>query len=179
MNRTVCVVFCGMVTALSTVLMFFTGLIPIGTYAFPALAGALMITVVVELGTAWAWPVYTASSVLSYLVAGDREAAVLFILFFGYYPILKAVLEKRLKGAASYLVKFLVFNAAMIAAYFISVTLLSVPRESFFLFGFNFLWIFLIAGNLVFLLYDFAVSALVVSYYRRLHSVASRILHKR
>lgn len=179
MNRTVCVAFCGVITALSTVLMLFTGLIPIGTYALPAMAGVLLIVVVVELGTAWAWPVYAASSVLSYLVAGDREAAMLFILFFGYYPILKAMIERRRKGFLSYAFKFLVFNAAMIAGYFISITLLAVPQESFTLFGRNLAVAFLLAGNLAFLLYDIAVSSLVVTYYRRFHPMVSRMFRRK
>ncbi|NLJ31670.1 MAG: hypothetical protein GX424_08740 [Clostridiales bacterium] len=175
MNRTVCVSFCGVVTALCTALMFFTGLIPVGTYAFPAMAGALMIVIVVEMGTAWAWPVYAASSILSYLIAGDREASLLFILFFGYYPILKAVIERHKKGFVSYLLKFIVFNAAMIAEYFISITVLSVPQESFYLFGVNLAVVFLAAGNLVFAVYDFGISSLVVAYYRRLHPSVSRL----
>lgn len=179
MNRTVCVAFCGIITALSTVLMLFTGLIPIGTYALPAMAGVLLIVVVVELGTAWAWPVYAASSVLSYLVAGDREAAMLFILFFGYYPVLKAMIEKRRKGFLSYVLKFLVFNAAMVAGYFISITLLAVPPESFTLFGRNLAVVLLLAGNLVFFLYDAAISSLVVAYYRRFHPMVSRMFRRK
>ena len=97
MNKSIRVAFCGIITALCTVLMFLTGLISIGTYALPAFAGILLIVVVIEMGTGWAWPVYIAVSVLSVLLSGDKEAALLFVLFFGYYPILKAVFEKMQK----------------------------------------------------------------------------------
>ncbi len=63
--------------------MFLTGLISIGTYALPAFSGILLIVVVIELGAGWAWPVYIASSILSLLIAGDKEAAMLFVVFFG------------------------------------------------------------------------------------------------
>ena len=36
----------GLLTALGVVLMFLTGLIPIGTYALPAIAGVLLIVAV-------------------------------------------------------------------------------------------------------------------------------------
>ncbi len=106
MSRTIRLAFCGVITALCTVTMFLTGLISIGTYALPAFAGILLIVVVVELGVGWAWPVYLASSVLSLLLAGDKEAAMLFVVFFGYYPILKAQIEGMHRRVLSYLLKF-------------------------------------------------------------------------
>ena len=39
-----------LLTALGVVLMFLTGLIPIGTYALPAIAGVLLIVAVIEIG---------------------------------------------------------------------------------------------------------------------------------
>ena len=41
------VAFCGIVAALSAVLMFLTGLVPVATLAIPAIAGCLLIPVVV------------------------------------------------------------------------------------------------------------------------------------
>ena len=72
----------GLLTALGVVLMFLTGLIPIGTYALPAIAGVLLIVAVIEIGAKWAWMIYAAVAVLSLLFAADKEAALLFVLFF-------------------------------------------------------------------------------------------------
>ena len=41
----------------------------------------------------------------------------MFIFFFGYYPILKGILERIKPKALSYLVKFLIFNLALVLAY--------------------------------------------------------------
>ena len=168
--------FCGIITALCTLLMFLTGLIPIGTYALPALAGILMIPIVIEMGAAWAWPVYIASSLLSLLLAGDKEAAVLLVVFFGYYPILKSIFE-RARRVLSYLLKFAVFNGSMVLGYFLSIWVLGVPKDSFIVFGVNLPAAFLIAGNIVFILYDYAVSALVATYFQRFHKFVRRWLH--
>ena len=46
--------FGGILTALSVVLMFLTGVIPFLTFALPALAGALLILIVMEIGSKWA-----------------------------------------------------------------------------------------------------------------------------
>lgn len=174
MGKSVRVAFCGIITALCTVLMFMTSLIPTATYALPALSGVLLIAVVVELGAGWAWPVYVAASILSLLLAGDKEAAMLFVLFFGYYPILKAAIEKIPGKSICYLLKFAVFNASMVIAFLLSIWVLGVPQESFTLFGVYLPFVFLIIGNLVFLLYDYAVSSLVVTYYQKVHKLVKK-----
>ena len=75
--------FCGVMAALSTVLLFLTGVAPVATLALPAIAGCLLIPVVVEAGLPWAFGVYGVCSVLSFLLAPDREAFLFYLLFFG------------------------------------------------------------------------------------------------
>lgn len=167
-----------MVTALCVLLMFLTGLIPVGTYALPSLAGILLVPVVVELGVSWAWPVYLASSALSVLLAADKEAALLYVLFFGYYPVLKAVIERaRMHRIVTFLLKFAVFNAAMVLGYYLSIRVLNVPEDSFTVFGLYLPPVYLAAGNLIFIVYDYAVSSLVAAYAGKFHKLVSRWLH--
>lgn len=179
LNKSAQVAFCGMAVALSAVLMFLTGLIPIATYGLPALAGLPCMVVVVEMGIRWAWPVYGAVSLLSLFLAGDKEAVVLYILFFGYYPILKALLERLRISVIAWILKFFVFNVAMIAGFFLAVSILGIPTESFLVFGSATPLVLLLAGNFVFLLYDVTLSGLVVEYYQRLHPLARQWLTKK
>ena len=177
MNRSIRVAFCGIMTALCVLLMFLTGLIPVGTYALPALAGLLLTVIVIEMGTSWAWLVYAASSVLSVLIAADKMAALLYVLFFGYYPILKAVIERRrMRRSISYLLKFAVFNASMVTGYFLSIWVLGVPQDSFTVFGVYLPAVYLVAGNIIFAIYDYAITGVVVSYTGRFHKTVSRWL---
>ena len=168
--------FCGMAVALETALMFLTGLMPTATYSLPALAGLVGIVIVVELGVKWAWPVYGAASILSALIAPDKEAAALYVLFFGCYPILKAIVERRWRRWTQWICKLLIFNAAAVLYYFIATRVLGVPEESFWTFGILLPAVLLAAGNLVFLLYDYVVSGWVRVYWQRLHGPVSRIL---
>lgn len=179
MNKSIRVAFCGIITAFCTLLMFLTGLIPVGTYALPALAGILMIVIVIEIGASWAWAVYFASSVFALLFAADKEAAMLFIIFFGYYPILKALIERLHNQAIQYVIKFAVFNVSMVLGYYLSIYVIGVPQDSFTVYGIFLPFVYLIAGNVVFAIYDYAVSTLVVTYCRRFHKSISRMLrHK-
>ena len=108
---------CGMMCALSVVFMFLTGVFPYATYALPALAGLTLIVLVVETSKKWAFIAYLAISLISLLVAPDRMAALLFILFFGYYPIVKSVLETKCKRVPEWIWKLVLFNAAVVVTY--------------------------------------------------------------
>ena len=165
----------GLLTALGVVLMFLTGLIPIGTYALPAIAGVLLMAVI-EIGAKWAWMIYAAVAVLSLLFAADKEAALLFVLFFGYYPVLKSFLERISNKVLSWISKFAVFNVAVVACFFLAVNFLQLPEDSFTVFGIYLPWVFLILGNAVFLIYDIALSGLVATYVEKLHHRVTKTL---
>lgn len=70
MSRSIKVAFCGMAAAVSAVLLFLTGIIPVGRTALAALSGLVLIAVVAEFGPGWAWPVYAAVSLLGGAAGG-------------------------------------------------------------------------------------------------------------
>lgn len=163
------IALCSVIAALSVVLMLLTSFIPVGTYALPCLAGALLIAVVVEYGAKWALGVYAVVSVLSFFIAGDKEAVLYFAMFFGYYPVLKALIERKIRRKpVQFIIKFAVFNAAAFASFYIATLLLAIPSEEFTLFGVYMPLAFLAAGNVFFLLYDMALSSFVIFYVRKI-----------
>lgn len=164
MNKSFKVALGGVMAALSLAIMLLTGFIPIGTYACPALAGILLIVIVIELGAKWAWAVFAVISILSLFFAGDKEAALYFVLFFGFYPILKAKIETLQKRWPQRILKLAVFNVSMIAAFFLALYVFAVPADEFVIFGIYVPWLFLLAGNVFFVIYDIAVTRLVVLY---------------
>ena len=130
----------GVVAALSLVLMFLTSVIPFGTFAFPTFAGILLILLVINLGYRWAFAVY------------------------------KSVIERIPSKVVQYIVKLALFNVCIIAAFFVGMTLLSIPKESFTLFGVYLPWVFLIIGNIAFVIYDLCVTKLVTLYLFKWHN---------
>lgn len=99
--------------ALAVVIMCLGTLIPLATFVCPMLCIVLLM-VVLRLTTpriAWAW--YGAVSILSMLLAPDKEAAAVF-LFLGYYPMIKPWLDHR---KLSVLWKLVLFNASIFAMY--------------------------------------------------------------
>lgn len=178
MNKSIRLALCGIITAFSVMLMFLTGLIPVGTYALPGLAGMLLIIIVIEYGAGWAWPVYVATAILSVLIAPDKEAALAYVLLFGYYPILKSLIERLRKSfPITLFMKLIVFNAATVSEYFLAMWVLKIPQDSFEIFGASVPAAFLVLANISFFLYDYALSGLVVMYCKKYHSMVNRWLH--
>lgn len=161
----------GVVGALGLVLMLLTSIIPFGTYAFPAFAGIFLICIVIELGYGWAFLVYFVTAVMSMLLVADKEAALMYALFLGYYPIIKGLIEKTKHKVVQFVLKLSIFNLCMVAVFYVSIFVLAVPKDSFNLFGVYLPWIFLILGNFVFIIYDYCVSRIVTIYINRLRNL--------
>lgn len=157
-----------MVVAVGTAILFLTGLIPIGTYALPALSGFLLTAVVIELGSGWAWTVYAVISVLSVMIVPDKDAVLIYILFFGCYPILKALFEKLRVKYAVPAVKAAFFNLAALLYFFGGVWLFRIQLEKFNTFGRLTPLYLLAAANVAFWIYDYAFSLLISAYLKRM-----------
>lgn len=174
MKQTVKITFCGIIAALSAVFMLLY-YFPYLTYAVPAVAGLLIMITVIEAGYKWALGAYIAASVLVFLFA-EPEGKLLYICFFGYYPILKAVFDRRKSRALEWILKLAVFNAAIITVYFVLARAFGVSVEEFGEFGKYSEYIFLLLGNAVFVFYDIAVSRMAAVYMNMLHPRVQRIL---
>ena len=170
MKTSVKVALGGVVAALSLVLMFLCSVIPFGTFAFPTFAGMLLILIVINLGYGYAVAVYFVTAVLSFLIVTDKEAVLYYAAFLGFYPIVKSLIERIPSKVVQYIIKFALFNVCMIAAFYIGISVLSVPKESFMLFGVYLPWLFLIIGNGFFILYDLCVTRLVTIYLIKWHN---------
>ncbi len=177
MKRTGKIAFCGMMCALSLVAMLLT-VFPYGTYGLPALAGALLIPVALEAGTKWGFASYAAVALLSFLLAPRMEEKILFIAFFGYYPILGMALSRMKNQILSWGVKLLVFNVTMVGAYLLLINVVGMEADAFQLFGVNLPLVFLAVGNVVFVIYDIALCQAAATYRVRLHPVLCRIFRR-
>lgn len=172
------IAFGGVLGALALVVMLMT-VIPTATYALPAIAGALFIPLVVEWGSKMGLTVYAAVAILSLIISPDKEAAFLFVAFFGHYPIVKALLERHVsKEPLRWLCKLAVFNACVVAAYGLMIWAFKMPMDEFELFGVSVPWLLLGFGNIVFVLYDIALTRVITLYVYRLREHLIRIIRR-
>jgi len=142
----------GMMAAAAVVLMSIGTIIPVATYAAPVLC-MLVCQVVRKLCNsriAWAW--YGAVSILSLLLAPDKEAAAVFLVL-GYYPIVKPKLERR-KG--KWFWKGLLFNGSILALYWVLLKVIGMEQllSDFEGMGTAMYAVLLILGNVTFFMVD-------------------------
>lgn len=156
----------GVATGICIVLMFLTGMIPFSYYALPAMAGLVLIAVKEENGMKTALIVFAAVSLLSLFVVPVKEAALLFVAFFGYYPIVRDSLSHLRPNFLSVIVKFVVFNAAVVAAYWVIIHVFGISEilEDFGDFGKYSVLVLLALGNVFFVIYDFAIRNITLAY---------------
>lgn len=163
------IAFCGMIVALSVVLMLSGGLIPIATYCAPMFCALLLLPILMEFGKKTAWTAYAATALITLLMDVDKEAAF-FYLFIGHYPLLKWEIERIPNKTIKFLAKLAVFNGSLILMYlFLGLVLnMTAVVAEFTEMGMAMLIIFLVALNLCLFLYDRLVFPLMILYDRKI-----------
>ncbi len=144
---------CGMAAAVSVVLMMLNNIIPVLMYVLPIVTGFLVLFVSRLINKKWALGVFFSTSVLSLLLLTDKEAALTYTLFFGYYPLIREYIEK-LPKIASWLLKLLLFNCAVVAIGFSGVYIFGMSGEEYNEFGKFTIPVLLLMANIVFILYE-------------------------
>ena len=152
-----------MIMALCCLFMLATSLFPFASFAFPAIAGVLLVFLNLEFSKKWALLVYIGVSLLSFILSSDHTAIISFVVFFGYYPIIKGVIEKINKRAVEWLLKLLLFNAAIAIGILLTILLfgMDILIAEYSEFGKIGLGIFILACEIVFVVYDIALTRLI------------------
>ncbi|MBQ8012172.1 MAG: hypothetical protein IJ265_11510 [Oscillospiraceae bacterium] len=168
----------GIVSSFCLMAMFLTGVFPVLYLVLPMIAGILMLIVVTEVSIPWALLTYLAVGLLSLFVTYDKEAALVFILFFGHYPISYQYLNRIPVKALRLIAKLLVFNGCMVLYFYMNVYLFGLKDlleafEDLVKYGGI---ILLVLMNPFFLMYDYSLDGMCEIYRRGLKP---RILGKR
>ncbi len=150
---------CASLAALGVVLLSIGPLIDVLDASLAVLASILCIVAVIEYGKAAPWLVYAVTAVLSLVLMPQNSAALMYLLFFGYYPILKEKLE-RLPKVLSWVLKELIFNVAMVIC-IVAIKLLLFPTATVTVWTYA---ILVALCEVVFVLYDIALTRLISFY---------------
>ena len=151
------IALCGVLSALSVVVLLVGNVLQIGTYAAPMLASFLLIPVLEDYGKKYALLLYAVVSLLSLFLVPDKELVLFYVLVLGYYPVLRVA-------------KFGCFNAAVVVMYALLIVVLAPPElvQEFAAEGTPMLLALLALGNLSFWLCDRALTAITPLYRQRI-----------
>ena len=161
-KKTRSITLSAMLSALAVVTLFIASVWPTGLYGLVAFSSLFVAAAVIEMGVVQGICVYITASLLGILLLPNKSAPLLFALFFGYYPIIKSIIERIGFKMLQWFLKLAVFNVSLTIIWFsFRAALLSfrgeVPQV---------LIIFLL-GSLVFLVFDFGYSKLIRFYTER------------
>lgn len=171
---------CGVTASLSLVLMLLTYINPFLTYTSPPFAGVLLILIMIEVGYGWALGTYATISILSLFLLSDKEAAILFIMFFGFYPMLRSVIEKKIKlKSVRYLIEIVIYNISLATSVLICMYVFGIEYDDFGEFGKLSFIVTILLMNVIFILYDFLVGRLIFAYHLKWQKDLKKIFQKK
>lgn len=156
----------GVISSMSLFVMFLTGILPAFYIAFPMLAGGLLLVIVSDVGVKWAFVTYIGIGLLSLFITPDKEAALMFILLFGHYPILKQYIDKLKIMPLRLVLKIAVYNICIVTIFKLSMLVLGVEDmfADFEFLGKYVVPVLLAFTTLVFLVYDQILNSYMIIY---------------
>lgn len=161
--------------ALCVISLFVASVWPTGRFALVAFASLFVASAVIEGGISSGISVFVVSSIIGMLILPNRAAPLFFIMFFGYYPVAKSLIE-HIKGILlQWAFKLALFNASMFASWFLLRELLvsfisdnlNIFRDSGYDYS-RFLLPLMFIANVVFIIFDFGFTKLIWLYINRI-----------
>lgn len=152
-----------MISSLCVVLEFSVGIMPLFLYIFPMICGLLMSILLEECGMKISVCAYLGVSIISFLISPDKEAALMYAAFFGYYPMTRALIMKLKSRLIRLLVKLALFNAAIVCAYSLLIRIVGLEAAGFE--GGKWMIVGLLAvGNVAFYAFDITLEKMLLLY---------------
>lgn len=150
--------------AVSLVLLYGSAISPTGAIGLVALAGLPCAGVVIAGGTTAGLLCWATVSLLGFLLVPDKFCVLLYAAMFGLYPVVKSVVEGMERKVLGVVCKLVFFNLSCTVVVWVAkaVALEGLPL------GNISLAVIYLAGNVVFLLYDFGFSRLIAAYLSRM-----------
>lgn len=173
MKKSKQIALCSMLAALTLTMMFLGSVIWAFTYVAP-LAGSVIMLIICDVANRKnAFLTYLAISIISVFFLPDKECALTYVFFFGYYVIIRDSIEKIKPKALSFTVKVLIYNVGIISSQLLLIYVFNVPLDNSW--GKWGIALLVALANIVFLTYELMLSRLIMlynyKYKKRVHNL--------
>lgn len=158
-ERTKKVALCAMLSALGVVVLYLGAIVEVIDISMAVIASLFAVAAVIECGGLFPWAVYGVTGILSVVLLPSKLPAVMYLLFFGFYPIIKEKIERIKNRVVMWTVKEIVFNICLLLLMLIAKWFMLDP-EGLLVFEV----IFFCLANVTFVLYDIALTRLISLY---------------
>lgn len=174
MNKTKIVAFSGILTALSVVLLFLGTVISVFAYVSPIICGIVLIASLRNVNEKSAWLIYSAVSIISFILMADKECSLTYIFFFGYYPIIKPKIDRMKNKILKVFIKLIIFNSGIVISQLICFYIFGIPFDN--IFGRLTVLVLLLLVNILFALYDKLIFMIDLIYMKKYYSKVKNLL---
>ena len=175
------VAFGGIMLGLTLAVLCFAGIMPTNKLTMLAIAAFVQGIVVKECGLKISSAVYVAVCLLGWLIVPVKTIWIMYLLFFGLYPIIRESAHKCKNSILTYVLKMAFFNGVLFAGYWLIVIFAKIFTD-----GINFyiLWekyasylpkngnlliaMVIIVLNVCFVLFDILYKFVMIAYEQRL-----------
>lgn len=156
----------GLLSAAAVAILFFGSIIPFATFLAPAAASLAVLYFCIEYSRKTALLIYIVIASLSLLLAPDKELALLFAVFLGYYPIAKGLIETLRAKPLKWTLKLALCNATTLSLYWIitHVLVIEAVRDEFAAYTTWVVVALVLLGNATFIIFDIALTRLSMLY---------------
>ena len=168
----------GVLSAGGLAVLWMACLTPSGRTGITAAAGLFPVAAVLLAGRAAGWLCWAVIALLGLLLLPNKAVSLMFALFLGLYPVAKSRLEQLRQRGLEWVLKLLLFNGAMLLTYFVLLRFTTaIDPQEFTIAGVYLPGVVLAFGNVVFCVYDVALTRLVGLYLRVWQPRVRRWLH--
>ena len=152
----------GIITTISLVVLYLSSLFPTNRISLLALSSMFVFVLVIEFNIRTAVISYMATSLLGLILLPDKLMTIAYIIYFGYYGIIKSLIERINNIALEWIVKISSFNIAIFILYLIIGKFfpqnLQVNTS---------LWLIIVFLQTVFIAYDILYSFIIMFYNKK------------
>jgi len=149
------------INLLTVVSLYLASILPTNRLFFFGLSSFFLSVIVIEFGVSFAFTTFMASSILGLIIIPNKMILVPYIMFFGYYGIVKFFIEKINNVYIEWIVKLMIFNISVVMVYLFTNRVLFSEIK---IYGPT--WAFIYLGELIFIIYDISYS-FGISYYKK------------
>ncbi|MBD7915441.1 hypothetical protein H9660_09810 [Clostridium sp. Sa3CUN1] len=151
-----------LLTALTIIILYLNLLLPISTISILTLASLLIPIALIRGSMKSAILVYISSSIIGLFLL-PINIIILYILFFGIYGLVKYFIEKFNNMPLEILLKIIFFNIILFISFFVFKSFIAIEITKLPI------GIFWIIAQIVFLVFDYALSLLITFYIEKIH----------
>lgn len=160
------------ISALVTLLVILGGFFDILDLACAAVSSMIIHIIYTEVNSKSAKLIYLVSATLSNILMPLRSCTILFTAFFGYYPIIRAYIYKKIKiKHISYVLLVSIYNFVMITLFLFFKNIFGLNGEPIYMYI-----LLLLTSNVFYISFELLMGRIMILYNYKIKKQVERII---